>query len=139
MNEKKIKLNESGSAHEIYVSWLYYGDIKIRDTFVYKHILLIHAHCQTWPCPSPNSTAPIANLDKTSKDTPKDTPKDTLCTVRKVTVYFRFYLSLQNHNLSYTMQWIRNGFLPSLQSLYARFFYTGSITPTVTKQNGTIL
>ena len=38
MNNKVIWLNKSGSAHEIHVSWLYYGDIKIKDTFVYKHI-----------------------------------------------------------------------------------------------------
>ena len=40
-NNKEIWQNKSGFAHEIHVSWLYYGDIKIRDTFVYKHILLM--------------------------------------------------------------------------------------------------
>ena len=38
INNKVIWFNKSYSAHEIHVSWLYYGDIKIKDTFVYKHI-----------------------------------------------------------------------------------------------------
>ena len=37
-NDKEIWPNlNSGPAHKIHVSWLYYGDIKIRDTFVYKY------------------------------------------------------------------------------------------------------
>jgi len=39
-NDNKISSNESGFAHKIHVSWLYYSDIKIKDTFVYKNILL---------------------------------------------------------------------------------------------------
>ena len=41
-HDKEIWQNKSGSAHEIHVSWLYYGDIKIRDTFVYKHTPTTH-------------------------------------------------------------------------------------------------
>ena len=37
MNDKEICPNESGFAPEIQVSWLYYGDIKFRDTFVYEY------------------------------------------------------------------------------------------------------
>ena len=40
MNDKEIWLSKLDSAPQIHVSWLYYGDIKIRDTFVYKHILM---------------------------------------------------------------------------------------------------
>ena len=40
MNDKEIWPSKTGSAHEIHVSWLYYGDNKIRDIFVYKHILI---------------------------------------------------------------------------------------------------
>ena len=29
--------NKSSSAHEIHVAWLYYGDIKIRNAFVYEY------------------------------------------------------------------------------------------------------
>ena len=36
-NDKEIWLSKSDSAHKIHVSWLYYGDIKIRDTFVYEY------------------------------------------------------------------------------------------------------
>ena len=36
---KEIWPNKCGSAHEIHVSWLYYGDITIRDIFVYQYIL----------------------------------------------------------------------------------------------------
>ena len=32
-------MTKSSFTHDIHVSWLYYGDIKIRETFVYKHIL----------------------------------------------------------------------------------------------------
>ena len=46
MNNYKIWPNKRGSAHKIHVSWLYYGDIKIRDTFVYKHILASGASAQ---------------------------------------------------------------------------------------------
>ena len=41
-NDKKFWSSKSGFAHKIPVSWLNYGDIKIRDTFVYKHILTSH-------------------------------------------------------------------------------------------------
>ena len=44
MNDKKMWPNESNSAHEIYDSWLYYGDIMIRDTFVYEYTPWAHAH-----------------------------------------------------------------------------------------------
>ena len=37
MNNKEILTSKSGFVHEIHVSWLYYGDIKIRDTFVYEY------------------------------------------------------------------------------------------------------
>ena len=40
-NDNKIWLNWSGFAHKIHVSWLYYGNSKNRDTFVYKHILTL--------------------------------------------------------------------------------------------------
>ena len=36
---KKFDLKKNGSAQEFVVSWLYYGDIKIRDTFVHEHVL----------------------------------------------------------------------------------------------------
>ena len=36
-NGKEIWPSRSSSAPEIHVSWLYYGDIKIRDTFVYEY------------------------------------------------------------------------------------------------------
>ena len=36
-NNKQILPNECGSALEIQVSWLSYGDIKIWDTFVYEY------------------------------------------------------------------------------------------------------
>ena len=39
MNEKEFWPSKSGFTHDIHVSWLHYGDIRIRDTFVYKHIL----------------------------------------------------------------------------------------------------
>ena len=39
-NDKEIWPSKSGFAHKIHVSWLYYANIKIRDTFVYKHILV---------------------------------------------------------------------------------------------------
>ena len=35
-NNKQILLKECGSAPEIQVSWLSYGDIKIWDTYVYE-------------------------------------------------------------------------------------------------------
>ena len=38
-NDKEIRPSKSGSAYEIHASWLYFGDIKIRDIFVNKHIL----------------------------------------------------------------------------------------------------
>ena len=47
-NNNKIWANNNGSAHEIHISWLYYGDIKIRDTFVYKRILV-----EQFPQPQP--------------------------------------------------------------------------------------
>ena len=37
MNNKEIWLGKGNSAPEIQVFWLYYGDIKIRDTFVYEY------------------------------------------------------------------------------------------------------
>ena len=37
---KEFSQNKYGFAHDIYVAWLNYGDIKIRDTYVYKHILV---------------------------------------------------------------------------------------------------
>ena len=41
MKDKKIWLSiKISSAPEIHVSWLYYGDIKIRDTFVYEYTLV---------------------------------------------------------------------------------------------------
>ena len=40
-NNKEIWPYESGSAPEIQVSWLSYGDIKIRDTFVYEYTPLL--------------------------------------------------------------------------------------------------
>ena len=42
-NDKNISPCKSSFAHEIHVSWLYYGDIKIRDCFVYEHILSLGA------------------------------------------------------------------------------------------------
>ena len=53
-NNKEIWPNKSGSAPEIYVSWLYYRDIKIRDTFVYEYTpmigwLFILDFCLFWP------------------------------------------------------------------------------------------
>ena len=36
-NRKKIWQSKSISALEIHVSWLYYADIRIRDTFVYEY------------------------------------------------------------------------------------------------------
>ena len=42
-NDRKLWPGKNGFAHDIHVSWLYYRDIKIRDTFVYKHILVGHA------------------------------------------------------------------------------------------------
>ena len=41
MRARRTITKKSGFAQEIHVSWLYYGDIKIRDTFVYKHILTL--------------------------------------------------------------------------------------------------
>ena len=38
-NDKEIRQSKNGSFHKIHVTWLYYGDIKIRDTFVCNHIL----------------------------------------------------------------------------------------------------
>ena len=40
-NNEKFWPSKSSFAHDIPISWLYYGhgDIKIRDTFVYEHIL----------------------------------------------------------------------------------------------------
>ena len=35
--DKKIWPSKIGSAPEIHVSWQYYGDIKIRETFVYEY------------------------------------------------------------------------------------------------------
>ena len=35
----KIWSSKSGSAYKIHVSWLNFSEIKIRDTFVYKHTL----------------------------------------------------------------------------------------------------
>ena len=43
-NDKNISPCKSSFAHEIHVSWLYYGDIKIRDCFVYEHILTLHIY-----------------------------------------------------------------------------------------------
>ena len=37
MNDQEIWLNKSGSTPEIQVSSLYYGDMKIWDTFVYEY------------------------------------------------------------------------------------------------------
>ena len=37
MNSNKIWHGKSGSAHEIVISGLYYGDIKVKDTFVYEY------------------------------------------------------------------------------------------------------
>ena len=34
---KNIQPNESDFAPKIHVSWLYYGDIRIRDTFVNEY------------------------------------------------------------------------------------------------------
>ena len=39
-NNTKFWPSINGFAHDIHISWLYYGDKKIRDTFVYKHILV---------------------------------------------------------------------------------------------------
>ena len=47
----KTNNREVSSAHEIHFSWLYHGDIKIKDTFVYKHILTYHIisnSCYAW-------------------------------------------------------------------------------------------
>ena len=39
--EEEFWLSKSSFAHDIHISWLYYDDIKIRETFVYKHILML--------------------------------------------------------------------------------------------------
>ena len=39
MKYSKITRNKSSFANEIHIFWLSYDDIKVRDTFVYKHIL----------------------------------------------------------------------------------------------------
>ena len=39
INNKEFWPSKSGFDHDFHVSWLYYDVIRIRDTFVYKHIL----------------------------------------------------------------------------------------------------
>ena len=34
MKDDEVLLNKNSVAHEIYVCWLYYGDIKIGETYV---------------------------------------------------------------------------------------------------------
>ena len=43
-NGDEIRHGKSGSAHEIVVSGLYYGDIKIENTFVYEYTRMSHTH-----------------------------------------------------------------------------------------------
>ena len=40
MNDNEFWLDKNNYTHEIHVFWLYYSDIKLRDTFVYEHILV---------------------------------------------------------------------------------------------------
>jgi len=47
-NDQKICLYKNSSVQEIYIFWLYYSDIKIRDIFVYEHILMMDTSWALW-------------------------------------------------------------------------------------------
>ena len=85
-NNKEIWPNKSGFACKIHVSWLYFGDIKIRDPFVYKHILAPPLYFHDCQLQKIKKKYEVFKETKTTKKTFDFHFKSTWALIRKNTV-----------------------------------------------------